>query len=144
MAFNSSVSSYEDHGEIRAAAILTTSYVAATVIGASDSSISGTTSVGVREHNYLLLDVDFTIGSLTDLRIKVEGADTENGTYRQLTTLTTSGAVSTVNADELKYTATGNYATIITIAHPFIRVSAKGTGTVTSSSLTINARTGLK
>ncbi len=112
---------------LRDAAILTNSYVAATVID------------NAHEYNQLEILVDYTKGSLTSLELKIEIS--YNGTdWFQETNVAVSGGTSTLSANE--YTYAGGSAKF-TVAAPnsarYIQISAKGTGTLTSSSLTLNA-----
>jgi hypothetical protein len=118
---------------IRAAAILTTSYVAGTVWGPSDTS-------GDRPHemNQLIVYIDFTIGSLTDAQVKVEFSH-DGTTYYQETFSSISTTTSTESLGVHKFTATGKYRLAIPIKDNYIKISAIGTGTTTSSSMAINA-----
>lgn len=117
---------YKEPVSIRAAAILTNSYVSGTVIGP------------VEKFNQLLLFVTFTLGSLTSLELKIEFSN-DNSTWFQEVTEAVSGATITNNLAERTTTVTGNRLIPIAVKAPYIKVSAKGTGTVTSSSLTIDA-----
>lgn len=119
---------------VRAAAILTGSYVAGTVI-------DGAGADGVWDHNQLILYITFTIGSLTSLQVKVEFS-ADNSTYYQETFGSISTGTSTEVVGEHSFAATGNFRLAIPIKDRFIKVSAKGTGTVTSSSVAILAITG--
>ncbi len=123
---------------IRAAAILTNSYVAGTVIGnATDFNQRG---VGLK--NQLNLYIDFTIGSLTDLLIKIEFSN-DNVTYIQEAFSSIVAGLDTVSLAEHKFTATGKYRLALPIKDRYIKISAKGEGTVTSSSLTITGVIGI-
>lgn len=118
--------SYEYRGAIRPAAVLTNDYVAGTIIE------------DVERHNQLMLFVDFTIGSLTNAKVKVEFSD--NGEdYYQETYSSVSAGVSTESAGDHTFEATGKFTLAIPIKCSRIRVSAIGTGTVTSSSMKITA-----
>jgi hypothetical protein len=117
--------------DVRAAAILTDAYVAGTVI----SPLSGA-NPGLR--NQLNLLIAFTIGSLTSAEIKVEFSH-DGTTYFQDTFESISGAESTLSLGNYKLTATGNYVISIPIKFNYIKISAKGTGTVTNSSMKIQA-----
>lgn len=111
---------------IRSAAILTTSYVAGTIIGIAE------------EYNTLALELDFTKGSLTSLEFKVEVSDDDDNYYQQVAESTTGGTVTPTLAFRT-LTVTGKYAFLITpIRAKYIKVSVKGTGTLTSSSCPIN------
>jgi hypothetical protein len=118
---------------VRSAAILTNSYVAGTVIGPTTGD-----KLLTHQYNQLTLLVDFTIGSLTDVLIKVEFSD-DGTTYFQEHNKTVSSGITTFNANEYKLTATGKVAIGIPVNYRFIKISAVGTGTVTSSSLAIDA-----
>lgn len=119
---------------VRTAAILTNSYVAGTVIGIDE--------LNVGLHNQILLYLVFTKGSLTSLEVKVEFSN-DNSTFVQETVESVSGGTATFSLLEHSTTASGNYRLAIPVKDRFIKVSAKGTGTVTGSSLTINAIVGV-
>jgi hypothetical protein len=112
---------------VRAAAILTTGYVAGTVLE------------GCEKFNVLSLNYDFTVGSLTDCQIKVEVST--NGTdYYQLVSDSITAGVNTVAGLVYKLTGTLKGATTpLSINTKYIKISAIGTGTVTDSSLKIDA-----
>lgn len=116
--------------DVRTAAILTTSYVAGTVIGPTNGAPA--------LRSQLILYVDFTIGSLTDAQIKVEFSN-DGTTYYQETFSSISTGTSTESLGVHKLTASGNYRIAIPIKDNYIKVSSIGTGTVTSSSLGIKA-----
>lgn len=116
---------------VRSALILTNSFVA------------GTTISEVSDMNQLILDVEFTIGSLTSGEVKVEFSE-DNSTFIQQVTLSVSSGTITASLGEFTVTAAGNYRLEIPIMTRFIKVSAKGTGTVTASSMTINALVGVR
>ena len=112
---------------VRSAAILTSSYVAGTVLE------------GCEKFNALSLLVDFTIGSLTDCQIKVEvSADGTN--YYNLFSDSVSSGVNTLSNLIYKLGATAKGSTTpVAINNKYIKISAIGTGTATSSSLAITA-----
>jgi len=118
--------------EIRAAAILTSSFVAATVFTVdTDNYYSG-------RKNQMLLEADFTIGSLNWGEIKVEISTDAGTTYSQETTLGSPSlgyTVATLNLNKL--TATGVYQFPIPFVGNKIKISAKGDGTATNSSLAL-------
>jgi len=118
---------------IRSAAILTGSYVAGTVINATAGSYM---------QNQLILLVDFTLGSLTSAEIKVEFSN-DGTTYFQETNGSVSSGTTTLALNEYSMTATGKFRIPVPIKDRYIKISAKGTGTVTSSTMTINAVTGV-
>lgn len=115
---------------IRAALILTTSYVAGTLLDFNN------TNPALR--NQLNLLVAFTIGSLTTAEIKVEYSH-DGTTYYQDTFEAISGGTSTLSLGLYQIGASGNYVIQIPIKAAYIKVSAKGTGTVTASSMKIDA-----
>jgi hypothetical protein len=115
---------------VRSAAILTNNYVAGTVL--SDVQLS----------NQLVVMVNFTIGSLDDLRVKIEFSS-DGTNYYQESFSNVSGGVSTDTLGEHKMVATGFYAIPVAIKARYIKISAKGTGTVTDSSCTIDAVIGV-
>jgi len=116
---------------VRSAAILTNSYVA------------GTTIENVHDMNQLNILVSFTIGSLTTGDIKVEFSH-DNTTFYQQATISVSSGVITTSLANYAFGATGNYTLDIPIQARFIKISAKGTGTVTSSTMTIDATVGVR
>jgi hypothetical protein len=122
---------------IRDAAILTTSYVAGNVIGVkAPPYMAG--PVGL--YNQLILYVDFTKGSLTTAELLIEFSDNQTDWYQETVDdiAAATGIITEHNAVRT-LTATGKYRIPIKINDQFIRVSIKGTGTVTSSSVAINA-----
>lgn len=120
---------------VRTAAILTNAYVAGT-------TITGVGGNGVHLTNQLELYVDFTIGSLTDAQIKIEFSN-DNSAYFQESASSISGGTDTISLLVHKLTATGKYRIAIPIKDRFVKVSVIGTGTVTSSSLAIDAIIGI-
>ena len=120
---------YQPPFNVRTAAILTNSYVAGTVLDM------------VHFNNQVTLHVSFTKGSLTSAEIKIEFS--QDGTnYTQETNLSITGGTTTWTLAENTMTATGNYTYSMPIKSKYVKISAKGTGTVTSSSLSITAETG--
>jgi hypothetical protein len=120
--------------DVRASAILTSSYVAATIIG---PTATGVYKRRVADYNQLKIIADFTIGSLTDCDIQVEYSE-DGTTYSQ----ESFGAVTT--NEEIRYLAhhtlagTGIYEINLPINTNFIKISAIGNGTATSSLLAID------
>lgn len=125
---------------VRDAAILTNSYVAGTVIGFTEDFINK----GVHLNNQLNIYIDFTIGSLTDLYIKIEFSS-DNTTYYQesFSSIPAASGTDTVSLGLHKFTGTGKYRLALPIKDRYIKISAQGNGTVTSSSLSINAVIGI-
>lgn len=117
---------------VREAAILTTSYVAGTVIDTE----------GIR--NQLIIYYDFTIGSLTDARIQVEFADQNlaTSTWYQETASSIAAGVDTISPCYHKITATGKGRIAINVMDRYVKISAIGTGTVAGSSMAITGVVG--
>lgn len=115
---------------VRASAILTTSYVAGTV-------------VSMDNQNYIGILVEFTKGSLTSLEVKVESSIDGGTTFGQQQTESASNGTVTSDGAFYQYDTTGNYWIVINpLLADQVKISAKGTGTVTSSSLKLTAVTG--
>ena len=115
---------------VRASAVLTTSYVAGTVFS-------------MDRQNYLGILVDFTKGSLTSLEVKIESSIDGGANYGQQATEATSGGTITTSLGERTFTATGKYWIIVNpLLADTIKISVKGTGTVTSSLCAVSAVTG--
>jgi len=114
---------------IRAAAILTTSYVAWTVLGQTDSNTN-------QELNQLVLYIDFTIWSLTSVELKIEFSDDWVNFYQQVW-VDISWWTATCTALEYSFDASWSFELATPMKAKFVRVSSKGTWTVTSSSLTV-------
>lgn len=120
---------------IRSSLILTNSYVAGTVLG-----LGTLTSGVVNLNNQLILYVQFTLGSLTTGEIKVEFSN-DNATWVQETydDIATSTGIATERSIVRTFAASGSYRIPIQINDKYIRISAHGTGTVTSSLMQIDA-----
>jgi len=129
---------YREPVTVRTAAILTNAYVAGTVIGGETSGEKSKTN----EYNQLILYVTFTIGSLTSASIKVEFSN-DNSTYYQETAMSIAAGTVTESLAVHTIAATGNYRIAIPMNDRYVKVSAIGTGTVTSSSLGIKAVLGV-
>lgn len=116
---------------IRESAILTTSYVAWDVIEKA------------RDGNVLVLHIDFTKWSLTTAEIQVECSSSGNSDdyYVRTSWAITSGAEA-IDTHYLQLDATGKYEIILPVYADYIKISAKGTGTVTNSAMAIKAITG--
>lgn len=114
---------------VRTAAILTGSYVAGTVLE------------NAHNYNQLVVLVSFTIGSLTTAEIKVEFSP-DNSTWYQETFGSVSSGTDTLTVGEHSIGATGKFRIPVAIKDRYIRISAKGTGTATSSTMTIDAALG--
>lgn len=113
---------------VRSSAILTDSYVAGTIIS------------NAHEYDQLIVRLKYTKGSLTSLEVKIEYSQDGGTTYFQDTNMSVSGGTSTLSANEFTYTgATGNIQIEKNIACSHIKISVKGTGTVTNSLLEVTA-----
>lgn len=115
---------------VRTDAILTTSYVAGTVLE-------------THLRNQLVLYLKYTKGSLTSLEIKVEFSH-DNSTWFQETFTSVSSGTRTGVLGETTFApaASANLTLTIPIMHPYVKIWAKGTGTVTNSSLEVRAGVG--
>lgn len=128
--------SYQDYitFAVRDAAVLTNSYVAGNIIGATQA-----TSHTYGE-NQLILYVGVTLTLLTSVEIKIEFS-ADGTTYYQETV---SDLVSTpgTSADlllEHSVSASGNYRIAVPLKDKFVKVSLKGTGNAAGSSATVLA-----
>lgn len=117
---------------VRADAILTNAYVAGTVIDDCE------------RYNQLMLALKYTKGSLTNFKIKIEYSF-DGVTFYQQTNVSVSGGDSTGNPNIYTFApaASVNVELEIPIKCHQVRVSVLGTGTVTSSSMKIDAVLGL-
>jgi hypothetical protein len=131
--------------QIRASAVLTNAYVAATVLGVPVTTFP-ITADHIEQINFLALECGFTLGSLTNVTIKVEFSE-DNSNWYQLQKGTITAGSDAFNPFLIVLTATGNYYININtecfngggFKTRYIRVSTSGVGTVTSSALLINA-----
>ena len=130
---------YQKKATIRSSAVLTGSYVAATVVGPEGLA----PDIDPVNNNQLGLLVNFTIGDLTSAELKVEFSD-DGSTYYQETASSVSGDTSTETLVEHSFASTGNYRLLIPIVDRYIKVSVKGTGTVTSSLMDLEAIIGVR
>ena len=117
---------------VRASAVLTTSYVAGTVIDNCEA------------YNQLMIYFQFTKGSLTSLEIKVEFS-LDGVIYCQEISESIATGVATMSAEYHQLTPSGDQNGVLSIPIKCskIKISAKGTGTVTSSLLKIDAIVGV-
>ena len=127
---------------VRTAAAVTTSYVAGTVIGAETTDKTMT-----NEYNQLILNIAITKASLTSIELKVEFSPDNTTWYRESHEKLDNGT-GTIYPLEYSITAsslgtTENVRLPIQINDRYVRVSVKGTGTVTSSSVGITATLGV-
>ena len=104
---------------LRAAAQLTTSYV-------------NSSSVSVEHFDKASLLIAFTKGSLTSCEIQIQFSPDNSTWYTE-----TDAAYSGHSVIEHVFTDSGNYVLGIDLADKYVRVRAKGTGTVTDSSLAV-------
>lgn len=122
---------------IRSTTILTTSYVAGIVIGPTSSGINPF------QYSQLEILIQVTLGSLTTVEMKVEFSNDGITWYQE--TVDSVGSVSSglvtisQGLSTRQFAASGNYRIGIKVLDQYMRISVKGTGTVTSSSVTINA-----
>lgn len=116
--------------DVRNSAILTNGYVAGTVLNYTNANPA--------LRNQLNVLVNFTKGLLTTAEVKIEyssdGVNFFQDTFESIT-----GGTSTLSLGEYTISSTGNYIISIPIKAAYIRISAKGTGTVTSSLMEIDA-----
>ena len=115
--------------QIREAAILTNSYVAANTLWLDDNNRS-------QELNQSVLLVDITLWSLTSVELKIEYSDDWVNFYQQ-TFIDVSWGTATATAWEYTFGTDGSYEIANPFKCKFIKVSVKGTGTVTGSSCAI-------
>jgi hypothetical protein len=133
-----SINDYRYIPDIRPSAVLTNSFVPGLVIGSNSTEayMPGTCAL----KNQLILYVDFTKGSLTTAEIQIEFSN-DNSTWFAETEddIAASTGIITERNSIRTLGATGKYRIPVRINDNYIRVSAKGTGTVTGSLMTINA-----
>lgn len=127
---------------LRPAAILTTSYVGVLV-----SSVLDAGGPRMTDFNQLVLYIDYTKGSATtaELIIEFQPADNPADLYQETDeTISVASNVDTlaVNTKVHQFTVTGKYRIAIPIADGDVKVSVKGTGTMTSSSMKVTAGLG--
>ena len=114
---------------VRASAIVTGSYVAGAIIG------------DISEYNSVGLEITITKGSLDSVQVKIEESQDGTNYFQQVSEASSSGTISTSLAART-FTVNGSYAILVTPTRAkFIKVSTKGTGTVTSSAVAIKAYT---
>lgn len=113
--------------EIRAAAVLTNSYVNATVL------------TEAWRYNQCVLLIQTTLGSLTSIEVRVETSFDNTTWFQETFSQFNTATQSLEQVGDRTFTASGNYRIAFSVADNYIRVAIKGTGTVTSSSATIDA-----
>lgn len=116
---------------VRSAAVLTTSYVA------------GTVAAETRVFDQTVILIKVTLGSLDSVEMKAEFS-LDNSTFYQEGFIQNdfTNARSNVKIHEYRFTTDDNYRIAIPITDNFVRISVKGTGTVTNSSVTVDLVTG--
>lgn len=114
---------------VRSSAILTDTYVAGTAIDTQG------------DYNQAVINVAFTIGSLTTAEIKVEFSN-DGTTYYQETNGAGSGATVTETLAAHQISAAGNYRIPVPILDRYIKISVKGTGTMTNSLMAVSLNLG--
>ena len=111
---------------IRASLVLTDAYVAGTVLDLA------------AKYNRAVLLLDFTVGSLTTAEIKIEFSTDNTNWYQEVASSTTTGTTTETLAVH-QIGATGKYRIPLIIADRYMRVSVKGTGTMTNSLMKVDA-----
>lgn len=116
---------------VRDDAILTGSYVV------------GTELTDLERDNQVMLFLEFTKGQLDSFQLKIEYSD-DAVTYYQDTFVSYSGAVATCSPGYFSFAPSDdqNFMLAIPIKCSKMKISVKGTGTVTSSSLRVRAAVG--
>jgi len=115
---------------VRAAAILTLSYVAGTILE------------NVQEYDQIIIEPTITIGNATDIRIIVEFSMDGTNYARELGSAYSAGATTTIANEYILPAASGRYRIAIPIKDRFIKISVKGTVDITGTSATIQAALG--
>lgn len=126
------------YNTVRAAAVLTGSYVAGTDL----SHATPNWIVKVELKNQLELYIDLTLGNLTSAQVKLEFSH-DGTTWFQETFETISSGTATATAGEHSFASSGKYRLSIPIKDQYVRVSAKGSGDTTNSSMAIGAIVGV-
>ena len=110
---------------VRSAAILTTAYVAAS-------------SFEIEHTDQLTLLVDFTLGSSSGCRIKIEFSDDDSDYYQEdFAEWSGSDLIHAVMVHRLN--ATAKLPISLPVAHKYCRISAQALTTGTGTSLSIKA-----
>lgn len=112
---------------IRKESVLTTDYV------------SGKILTDAEDNNQLFLHINFTKGSLDSCEIKIE-VSVDGEKYEQLTvSRIDENGIETLIPRTVKLQNNSNFVYPLGIVGRYIKVSAKGTGTPTGSSLAIRS-----
>ena len=117
--------------ELRPSAVLT-----------NDAYVVSTNNAEIRDCNQIILYIAFTIGSLTSAEVKVEFSSDNTNWYQEASQVSAGGGTFTQNPVVHKYTASGNKRLPIPVADRYVRVSCKGTGTVTDSLMAVEIQLG--
>lgn len=126
--------SYKLHS-VRSAAILTGTYVAHTIN-------MGDYVRDFNQINQLVILLDFTKGQLTTAEVKLEFSPDNTNWYQEVTESVSAGIITTTLA-ERQISATGKYRIPVAVKDRYIKISVKGTGTATGSSMAVKAITGM-
>lgn len=121
---------------VRTSTVLTTGYVTGQILGLGTKE-SGTVNL----NNQLILYIHFTIGSLTTAEVIVEFSNDGLTNWVQETydDIAASTGISTERLMTRSFAASGNFRIPIQMNDQYVRVSTKGTGTVTGSLMAIDA-----
>jgi len=94
--------------------------------------------------NQLVLCVQVVIGTATSVDLKVEFSD-DGVTYFQRTIATENGATGIISYTLAtdRFPASGNYTVEIPIKYQYIRISVMGVGVLTTTTVGIDAITGI-
>jgi hypothetical protein len=111
---------------IRTALIPTDTYVACTVIDNADA------------YNQLDALVTWVKGGATSCEVKVEFSVDGTNYFREANATVTAGSTALV-VNEYTFTTAGNYRIQVPISARFVKVSVKGTGTLTTSTVAVTA-----
>ena len=126
---------YTELKELRASAILTGSYVAATVWGPQ----GGSTANDPVENSKFVLLIGFTKGDLDSVELIVEFSDDGSTYYQETNASAPSSGEQTLSLNNYKLDTTGNYVLEFDITTRYIKVSVKGTGTLTNSLISLHS-----
>ena len=122
---------------IRTDTILTNSYVACTTVGIDDNNL--------HLKNQLVLLLKITKGSLTSFQFKIEFSDDNTNWYQESSGVASGGTVTETPVEHsITLSADQNIRVALPIKDKYVKVSVKGTGTVTSSSLQVVAVVGIQ
>ena len=135
MGFRPQVSQ-DTKATVRSAAVLTTSYVAASV------------ELDLQNWNQLVLLLDFTKGASTGFTIKLEFSDKDRLDWFQETaigssTIAANIATTPVYQNEYTFSETGKYALPVPVNYRYVRISSKALTAAGGTVLAIYATQGL-